>query len=307
MRGLIVICGATATGKSGWAMTLAQQFNTVILSADSRQIYRGFDIGTAKPSPEERARVPHGLIDLCDPRETLTLAQYQAQANQAIAQCHAQGQIPLLVGGTGLYIKGVVKGLIMPQVPPQPTLRSQLAALGQPHCYQLLHQVDPTATAKIHRNDASRTLRALEVYYATGSPLSTQQGEQPPDYPILQLGLGGPVPWLDQRIAQRVDQMIAQGLVAEVQTLVNQYGEDLPLLQTLGYGEMLPHLRGECTLAESREAIVLHTRQFAKRQRTWFRQDPAIQWLDLSQPDWQVQGAKIIREFRQNLDDVNSG
>jgi tRNA dimethylallyltransferase len=282
-------------------MTLAQQLNTVILSADSRQIYRGFDIGTAKPSPAERARVPHFLIDLCDPTETLTLAQYQAQANQAIAQCHAQGQIPLLVGGTGLYIKGVVRGLIMPKVPPQPELRSQLAALGQPHCYQLLRQVDPIAAEKIHANDASRTLRALEVYYATGSPLSAQQGENPPDYRILQLGLGGPVDWLDRRIAQRVDQMIAQGLVQEVQTLVHRYGEDLPLLQTLGYGELLPHLRGEWTLAESREAIVLHTRQFAKRQRTWFRQDPAIQWLDLSQPDWQAQGQRKITTFLRTL------
>jgi tRNA dimethylallyltransferase len=276
--GLIVICGGTATGKSAVALALAQELETVILTADSRQVYREFNIGTAKPSLAEQALVPHHLIDLCDPTTLFTVADYQDQAQALIAQYHQQGQTPLLVGGTGLYIQAITAGLIIPRVAPQPELRAQLGQINQVQLYHYLQQVDPGSATKIHPNDQLRTLRALEVYYVTGKPLSAQQGKRPPRYPILQIGLECEQP--DLRIQQRTDQMLAQGWLAEVEQLCHCYGQDLPLLNTLGYQELKQHLQGELSLAEVREAIVLHTRQFAKRQRTWFRAVPEIRWFN---------------------------
>jgi tRNA dimethylallyltransferase len=283
---LLVIGGATATGKSGLAMALAERLNGAILSADSRQVYREFDIGTAKPSQADQHRVPHYLIDLCDPTETLTLAEYQQQAQSLIRQLHQTGNVvPLLVGGTGLYIDAIVKGLKIPPVAPQSALRQQISDLGQPHAYALLKSLDPAATQRIHPNDAVRTIRALEIFYVTGQPPSTLQGENPPTYPILYLGLDADPDVLHRRIAQRTHAMIAMGLEEEVLHLVKKYGSDLPLLQTLGYAEMLPYVRGDRSLDAAIEAIILHTRQFAKRQRTWFRNRAMVQWFDLGATD----------------------
>ncbi|MDX2213402.1 MAG: tRNA (adenosine(37)-N6)-dimethylallyltransferase MiaA [Oculatellaceae cyanobacterium bins.114] len=317
---LIVICGPTASGKSGLALKLAQQLNAVILSADSRQVYREFDIGTAKPTPMEQTQVPHYFIDICDPTETFTVAEYQHQAQQVIQQLHqsvprvgseeeviqnsklktqnstlkaashpsTHQPIPLLVGGTGLYIRSIVQGLKIPRVPPQAELRSQLKQMGQSQCYVFLQQVDPPSADKIHPNDEVRTLRALEVFYTTGQPLSQQQGEDPPCYPILQIGLdclsSAETDPLTHRIEQRTQQMIAAGFVDEVQQLCDKYGVDLPLLNTLGYAEIKPYLTGDLSLTEAIAQIVVHTRQFAKRQRTWFRADKTIQWFDSDDP-----------------------
>ncbi|WP_416672470.1 tRNA (adenosine(37)-N6)-dimethylallyltransferase MiaA [Egbenema bharatensis] len=331
---LIVICGATATGKSGLAIHLAQKLNSIILSADSRQVYRDFNIGTAKPTWIDQQQVPHYLIDICDPTQTLTLADYQAQAQGLIGEVgrrewggggrkaeggrreaeggrrEAEGGrrevgVLLLVGGTGLYIKSIVRGLLIPRVAPQPELRSQLQCLGQPYCYQVLQQVDPIAAAKIHPNDQVRTLRALEVFYVTGRPISQQQGERPPQYPILQIGLDCEPEALARRIEQRTAQMIADGLVEEVEQLEQKYGADLPLLKTLGYQEIQQYLSGQCSLQEAEAAIVLHTRQFAKQQRTWFRADPTIEWFDAMAPDlveqvWKQVQAWINRYTQNN-------
>jgi tRNA dimethylallyltransferase len=276
---LIAICGATATGKSGLAIALAQRLQSVILSADSRQVYREFDIGTAKPTRSDRQLIPHYLIDICDPTETLTVASYQEQTQLLIPQFST----PLLVGGTGLYLKSITKGLLIPRVPPVPELRSQLAQLGQTHCYSLLQQVDPIACQKIHANDATRTLRALEVFYVTGCPISQQQGEQPPHYPIVQVGLDSDR--LDDRIRQRTHHMMELGFLAEVEQLCGKYGMDLPLLDTLGYREMKNHVSGNCSINEAIAQTILQTRQFAKRQRTWFRQVPEIAWFDADRID----------------------
>lgn len=275
---LIVICGATATGKSELGVKLAQRLNSVIISADSRQVYRELDIGTAKPSLVDRTNVPHYLLDICEPTETLTLAEYQEKAQGLIAKFPS----PLLVGGTGLYIKAIVRGLIVPRVAPQPKLRSQLEALGQTQLYCFLSQVDPLAARKIHPNDLVRTLRALEVFYVTGVPISQQQGENPPSYPILQIGLDCEKEVLDQRIRDRTAQMLEAGLVMEVEKLVEKYGWDLPLLNTLGYSEIKEFLAGNLSLSEAEDLVVLHTRQFAKRQKTWFRKYPEIKWFDAS-------------------------
>jgi len=312
--GLIVICGPTATGKSGLAIALAQRLNSAIISADSRQVYREFNIGTAKPTAAEQQQAPHYLIDICDPTETLTLADYQEKAqaliegrppladillSQVTPQNHPlppSASLPplppfssppyLLVGGTGLYIRSITRGLKIPRVSPQPALRSQLQGLGQVYCYALLQQVDPASAGKIHPHDQVRTLRALEVFYVTGCPMSQQQGEAPPPYPIWQIGLDcGERSALQRRIERRTQQMVEQGLVAEVESLCRKYGPDLPLLNTLGYAEFRQYLAGDHSLEQAIALTALHTRQFAKRQRTWFRADPQIEWFEADAPD----------------------
>ena len=293
---LIVICGPTATGKSGLAMALAERLSaegmpTAILSADSRQVYREFDIGTAKPTVADQTAVPHYLLDICAPTTTLTVADYQEQAQGLIGQFHQKFQTPLLVGGTGLYIKSIIRGLKIPRVAPQNELRSQFQtlgqsqSLGQPYLYSLLQQVDAIAAQAIHPNDQVRTLRALEVFYVTGRPITEQQGETPPSYPILQIGLDCDTPDdLEKRIAHRTEHMVELGFVNEVEFLCQKYGADLPLMKTLGYQEMTQYLAGEISLAEAKQLTVRHTRQFAKRQRTWFRSDNTIQWFDSNHP-----------------------
>ncbi len=286
--GLIVILGATATGKTSLAIALAKHLNlskySPILSADSRQVYRHFDIGTAKPSLEERQEIPHYLIDIAEPDTTLTLADYQAQAQTLIAKFHAEGITPILVGGSGLYIKAITAGLKIPRVPPQPELRSQLEELGQNYCYQVLQQVDPVGATKVHANDQIRTLRSLEVFYVTGQPLSSQQGEQPPDYPIVQIGLDcEDLDAYRQLVSDRTEQMLQDGWLDEIRDLQKRYGKDLPLLRTLGYGEMSDYLANKTDLETAKSLTVTHTCQFAKRQRTWFRGsgngDLPIHWL----------------------------
>jgi tRNA dimethylallyltransferase len=328
---LIAICGATATGKSGLALELAQRLNSVIISADSRQVYREFDIGTAKPTLAEQQLVRHYLIDICDPTETLTLAQYQEKVQAIIRQKavisnqlsvisyqkentslsplsplsshtpHTSHTPPLLVGGTGLYLKSIVKGLKIPRVSPQLELRSQLQSLGQIQLYAFLCQVDLIAAKKIHPNDEVRTLRALEVFYVTGKPISEQQGENPPDYPILQLGLDCEPEALRKRIEQRTEKMIEVGLVAEVERLGQKYGWNLPLLDTLGYQEIKQYLAGDISLTQAKELTVLHTRQFAKRQRTWFRAYPEIEWFDADFPDLLEQVWQRIQNFIERV------
>ncbi len=292
---LIIIGGATATGKSGLAIVLAERLKSIILSADSRQVYRDFTIGTAKPTQQEQNRVPHYLIDICDPTETLTVADYQMRAREVLDR----GGIQFLVGGTGLYIKAIARGMKIPRVAPQAELRSQLAQLGQKTLYEMLQQVDAIAASRIHFNDQVRTLRALEVFYATGRPISEQQGEEPPNFPILQIALDSDR--LEQRIAQRTGQMIETGFVTEVKTLCEKYGEDLPLLNTLGYAEMRQFLRGEISLKEVERLTVLHTRQFAKRQRTWFRADQSIEWFDSDAGDLVDRVWSRIEQFRVDV------
>ncbi|QIR38735.1 tRNA (adenosine(37)-N6)-dimethylallyltransferase MiaA [Tolypothrix sp. PCC 7910] len=297
MTKLVVICGATATGKSGLGLALARGLETVILSADSRQVYREFNIGTAKPTVAEQKLVPHYLIDICTPTNTMTVADYQEQA-QALITSVASSPL-LLVGGTGLYIRSIVQGMKIPRVAPQLQLRSQLTELGQNQLYAMLQQVDPIAAQKIHPHDPVRTLRALEVYYVTGIPISDLQEENPPNYPILQIGLDCATDELCLRIHKRTEQMIADGLVAEVDYICQKYGADLPLLNTLGYQEIKQYLAGEISLEEAQELIVLHTRQFAKRQRTWFRGYPQIEWFGANDPDL---FAKVLRRVEEFMD-----
>lgn len=284
--GLIVICGPTATGKTELALGLAERLNAPIISADSRQVYQDFNIGTAKPSLTERSRVKHYMIDVYPPTYTLTVAEYQQKTQELIAAFHQQGITPLLVGGTGLYIKAIVQGLHIPKVPPQRELRAQLLNMPQSECYQLLQQMDAVAATKIHSNDQVRTLRALEVFYVTGVPLSEQQTSEPPTFPIYQIGLEMTEPQSQvERIQRRIQRMLEQGWIAELEHLIQRYGSDLSLLNTLGYAELKRYLQGEFDLEQAEALAVTHTRQFAKRQRTWFRNQADIHWLEAASPN----------------------
>ena len=288
---LIVICGTTATGKSGLGIALAQRLESLgrspyIISADSRQVYREFDIGTAKVSRQEMDAVLHTMVDVCNPTETLSVAMFQDQVNQILRDRSTPTYSianPILVGGTGLYIRSITHGMRIPRVAQNRELRDQIESLGQPVCHQILQQVDPAAALKIHANDRLRTVRALEVFYVTGIAMSAQQGEVPPSYPVVQIGLQSTR--LNDRILQRTRQMFERGFVDEVKAIVARYGDQLMLLSTLGYQEVCQFLRGEVTLDEAQELTVLHTQQFAKRQRTWFNGIAEIEWFDADADD----------------------
>ncbi|MNX17097.1 tRNA dimethylallyltransferase [compost metagenome] len=278
---LIVVAGPTASGKSALAMDLAADLDGVILSADSRQVYRGFDIGTAKPTAEELASVPHRLIDVVEPTETYTVAQFRELARAEIAEAHAQGRMPILAGGTGLYIRAVLGGYAIPEVPPDPELRAKLEKLENPHA--ALAEVDAVSAARLHPNDRVRVIRALEVFHLTGKPISELQTREESPYRVAFLALGWPREALNERINLRTIQMFEAGLSAEVQALAQRYGADLPLLKTLGYAETLRWQLGEMTQEEAIALIQQNTRRYAKRQVTWFRREPDVVWLDPQQ------------------------
>jgi len=279
---LIVIVGPTAVGKTAHAIELAQRFDGEIVSADSRQIYRGMDIGTAKPTRQEQARVPHHLIDVVAPDEPYTLANYQAQAYAAIDGILARGKRPFLVGGTGLYVRAVVEGLRIPRVPPNQELRAQLALEDGAALYERLRALDPDAAARIDPRNVRRTIRALEVCLTTGAKFSDLGRASPPPYSIIQIGLTLPRPELYARIDARVERMMADGLVTEVEALAAQgYDWKLPSMSGLGYREIGEYLRGEATLSEAVANIKRNTRDLVRRQYAWFRlKDERIHWFE---------------------------
>jgi tRNA dimethylallyltransferase len=278
---VIVLLGATASGKTDLAIAIAEAFDLAVLSVDSRQIYTGMDIGTAKASAAQRARVRHRLLDLRPPDRPMNLQEFRAEAEAAIAAEHARRGVAFLVGGSGLYLKAITQGLEPPAVPPQPQLREQLTALGQAWCHPLLATVDPLAAGRIAPADAVRTQRALEVIYATGRPLSAQQGYRRPPWRVLELGLN-PAD-LSNRIRQRSLGLYEAGLVAETERLLRRYGQACPLLETIGYGEAKRLLAGDLDAAGAIALTTQRTLQFAKRQRTWFRRQHRPLWL--SGPD----------------------
>lgn len=294
---VIVLLGPTASGKTELAIALAQALDLAVLNVDSRQLYRGMDVGTAKPTPAQQARARHELIDLRNPDRPINLQEFRQIAEPLIERELARPRqgagVALLAGGSGLYLQAICRGLRPPAVAPQPQLRQQLTALGQPLCHRLLQQADPLAARRIAAADPVRTQRALEVIYATGRPCSSQQSAAPPPWRVLELGLNPPD--LRQRIALRTEQLYADGLVAETQRLVERYGAELPLLQTIGYGEALRLLAGELSEASAIQLTCQRTRQFAKRQRTWFRRQHQPHWLT---------GQQIGEQLRQALQEV---
>ena len=291
---VIVLLGPTASGKTDLAIALAQALDLAVLNVDSRQLYRQMDVGTAKPTAAQRGQARHELLDLRDPDQPINLQEFRAIAEAQLNAELARKPLALLAGGSGLYLQALTQGLEPPAVPPQPQLRAQLAALGQPLCHQLLRQGDPVAAARIAPADAVRTQRALEVLYATGRTLSSQQGATPPPWRVLELGLN-PVD-LKARIASRTRGLFAAGLVAETEALIGRYGTELPLLNTIGYAEAKQQLAGELSETEAIALCEQRTRQFAKRQRTWFRRRHAPIWLEERSTEGQLAQALQVVE-----------
>jgi tRNA dimethylallyltransferase len=285
---LVVVLGPTAVGKTEIAIQLAEQLGGEIISADSRQFYRGMDIGTAKPTVEQRLRIPHHLIDVADPDETWSLALFQLEANKAIHSIVLNHHLPIMVGGTGQFIRSIVEGWRIPPVAADPRLRDVLThwtkATGPLEAHSKLAIVDPVAAASIDPTNVRRTIRALEVILSTGKPFSDQRERGKKLYRTLLLGLSRPRDELYQRIDNRINQMIDSGFPEEVQRLLDLgYSPNLPTLSAIGYAEMVAYLQSKITLQEAVVSLKRRTRIFVRRQANWFKQDdPDIHWFGVN-------------------------
>ena len=285
---VIVLAGPTAVGKTELSLELAEALNAEIVSADSMQVYRGMDIGTAKASPEERARVPHHLIDAADPSEDFSIARYVELGREVLKDIQARGKVPLIVGGTGFYIQALLKDLDFSEEKEERPLREKYRILAETEGPEALHRrlkaIDPDAAAAIHPNNIKRVIRALEYFEETGSRISAlneaQTGQESP-YRVLYFVLNLPRAELYRRIELRVDQMMEEGLLEETRKLL---ARNVPpgstALQSIGYKELADYLKGTCSLEEAVEKIKLNSRHYAKRQLTWFRREKDAVWID---------------------------
>lgn len=304
---VLVILGPTAVGKTHLAISLAEQLSGEILSADSRQIYRYMNIGTAKATPEEQARIPHHLIDIVEPDENLTLAEYQERAMNTIEAIHNRSRLPIIAGGTGLYITAVIEGWAIPRVPPDHDLRTELEAYARTAGTEALHTclatLDPEYAARIHPNNVRRVVRALEVCLATGDTMTNQQRKRPPGWHLYMIGLQMPRDMLYARADARVDDMIARGFIQEVRQLLNRgYDRKLPSMSGLGYLEIAAHLLDDLPLEEAVKRTKHNTHDFIRRQDIWFRgHDPGILWHNVHKLDT----AKLIHSLHDWLEKVD--
>ena len=286
MNKLVAIIGPTGIGKTKLAIQLGLRFNGEIINADSRQIYRYMDIGTAKPSKKELASVPHHLVDIIEPNQEFSVPEYQKLANNAIHDIQSRGKVPFLVGGSGLYIWAVLEGWVVPKVAPDVTYRRELekkAEIGQAaELYQELQQIDPAAAEKIDPHNIRRVIRALEVNRLADKMFSQLQQKQAPPFQSLIIGLTADRKELYRRADDRVDNMIKQGFVDEVNSLLkNGYSTDLPAMSSIGYREIGQYLGGELTLDEAVYKIKTGTHRFIRHQYAWFRlKDERIKWFD---------------------------
>ncbi|MBE5813719.1 MAG: tRNA (adenosine(37)-N6)-dimethylallyltransferase MiaA [Clostridiales bacterium] len=282
---IIAITGATASGKSALAMQLAQQLGGEIVCMDSMQIYRGMDIGTAKPTPAERQTVPHHMLDVVPPDAPYTVADYAEAASAVIRGILSRGKLPLLVGGTGLYLKALMHGLSLGVSRSDPAIRARLEAIadqpgGKQQLHRMLSQVDEASAKKLHPNDLRRVIRAIEVYELTGTPLSQTRQEEAGEFTVLPLAIRMEREQLFARIEMRVDQMLEMGLFSEVKSLLEAgVSPEAQAMQGIGYKEMVPAVQGILPVEEARRQIILNTRHYAKRQETWFKGEPATCWL----------------------------
>jgi tRNA dimethylallyltransferase len=289
---LLIILGPTAVGKTKLSLDLARDYNGEIVSGDSMQVYRGMDIGTAKATPEERALVPHHLIDICDPDRSFSAAEFQELAHASIVDIASRGKLPMLVGGTGLYIESLCYGFEFVAAGSDEAYRAGLndfaETLGDEALHDRLRAVDPASAERLHPNDRRRIIRALEIEHLTGKPLSEhllgQKRESP--YECCFVGLTMERSVLYKRIEQRIDAMLEEGLIDEVRRLLGAgYTRDLVAMQGLGYKEIAAHLCGETTLEEAVYLLKRNTRRFAKRQLSWFRHMSDIHWFDCTNPE----------------------
>lgn len=280
---VVAIVGPTATGKTNLGIQLAKTLGSEVISADSQTIYRELTIGTAKPDDAERQGIPHQMIDVAAPTEVFSAAQYQAQAQNHLERLWSQGKLPVVVGGTGFYLKSLLEAEFIPDVAPNPVFRDEMNTLAQaegvPALHHLLSQQDSLRAADLHPNDKVRLIRALEIIHATGKPVPRRN--QPKDISVLWLGLTyANRSLLDTRIDSRIEAMLQAGWLAEVETLIARYGPKAHALGVAhGYPELVKVAQGETPLAEATEQIRINVHQYARRQMTWFRRNPAIQWL----------------------------
>jgi len=301
---LIAIVGPTAVGKTELSLKLAERFNGEIISSDSRLFYRGMDIGTAKPSTNEMARVPHHLIDVADPDETWSLAKFQKRAQKIIKDILAREKLPFLVGGTGQYFRAVTEGWLPPEVKPDLRLRGVLESLeaerGKEWLHASLNTLDPPAAAKIDYRNVRRVVRALEVILTTGKRFSSQRKKRgEPIYNLLTIGLNRPRPELYARVDLRIEKMFNEGLLDEVQSLLDAgYARDLPSMSAIGYREAVAVLDGEMTKDEAITQMKRITRKFVRKQANWFKaDDPNIMWFEAGDPQLFIQVEEKIRNW----------
>ncbi len=306
MKCLVAIVGPTGTGKSRLAFHLAQDFNAEIVSADSRQVYRYLDIGTAKPTPEELSVVLHHLIDIINPNEDFSLAQYQLLAFKAIESIQQRGRLPLLVGGSGLYVWAVLEGWQIPMVPPDAEFRrrmeKQAAEFGIDRLYHELVRLDPVTAQEIDPRNVRRVIRALEINRHVRVSVTEIRGKRASSYNSLIIGLTADRAELYRRTDARVDEMIGRGLVDEVRRLVGTgYGLDLPAMTGIGYKQIGMYLRGELDLAQAIERIKVETHRLVRQQYNWFRlKDERIHWLDIKS-DIEAEASRLVEEFVKNV------
>lgn len=304
MNKVIVIAGPTASGKTDLAIKLAHEINGEIISADSMQIYRGMDIGTAKPTMEERQGIPHYLIDIVDPDEEYSVAHFQRDAKNCIREILNSGKVPIVAGGTGLYINSLVYNINFSETTADWEYRKQLEEIardkGPEELHRFLQKVDPVSAEKIHPNNIKRVIRALEVFKTTGKPISQHQLEsrtEKPEYEFKIFGLEMDRKILYERINKRVDKMMEMGLYEEVEGLLEKYSPDLVSLQGIGYKEIISAIKGEYSLEEAVEKIKLNTRHLAKRQITWFKKTENLRWIDTGNTETRA----IIKKLADNL------
>jgi tRNA dimethylallyltransferase len=292
---LVVILGPTASGKTALSLALAEHFRGEVVNCDSVALYREFEIGTAKPSLSERARAPHHLLDFVDPTGYITAGEYSRLARQALAEIKARGYMPIVVGGTGLYLRALLDGLFPgPQRSEElrERLRFRVKRNGAGYLHRLLRRLDPSAAANIHANDIPKLVRAVEVCLASRQKMSEmwKQGRDPlTGFRILRLGLNPDRDALYARINQRAEKMFESGLVEETRRLMDKYGDDARPLASLGYKQAVQLLRGEIDLRTAVQAAQQAHRNYAKRQMTWFRPEPEVAWLDGFGDDLTVQ------------------
>ncbi|WP_183252204.1 tRNA (adenosine(37)-N6)-dimethylallyltransferase MiaA [Anoxybacteroides tepidamans] len=287
---LVVLIGPTAVGKTKMSIELAKRLNAEIISGDSMQVYKGMDIGTAKITREEMEEIPHHLIDMKDPDESFSVAEFQQLARALIREITRRGKLPMIVGGTGLYIQSVIYDYRFSDAPSDETYRQHLYRIaeekGEMTLYEILKDIDPESAERIHHRNVRRVIRALEIYHCTGKTMTEWQQTQTPEllYDVAIIGLTMEREQLYRRINERVDQMMAAGLLEEVKSLYNRGIRDCQSIQAIGYKEIYAYLDGQLSFEEAIEQLKQNSRRYAKRQLTWFRNKMPVRWFDVTDP-----------------------
>ena len=275
---VIAVVGPTASGKTAYSIELAEKIGGEIISADSRLVYKGLDIGTAKPTIEERKGIPHYMIDIVEPEVEYSAGLYVKEARKCIDDILSRGKIPIIAGGTGLYFRILLEQYDLPEVPPNYQLREELKKLDSTELHSILRDLDSEAADKIYENDKKKLIRYIEIIKSTGKKISESRGISEPEFDVEWIGCNFPRDILYERINKRVDMMIENGLIEETKQLLNKHGRINNLLYTIGYQEIISYLDGEMTLDEASALLKQNSRRYAKRQLTWFRKNENIKW-----------------------------